>query len=51
VLEEYSLPPADIYAVYPERHNLSAKVRVFVDYLVEQFKEKKGGTLEAQSKW
>ncbi len=51
VLEEYSLPPADIHAVYPERHNLSAKVRVFVEFLVEQFKDKKGGTLEPNSKW
>lgn len=33
VLPEWELPPADIYAVYPERLNLSAKVRVFVDFL------------------
>ena len=51
VLEVYPLPPADIHAVYPERHNLSAKVRVFVEFLVEQFKDKKGGTLEPNSKW
>ena len=29
LLEGWSLPPADISAVYPERHHLSAKVRVF----------------------
>ncbi len=51
VLEEYSLPPADIHAVYPERHNLSAKVRVFVEFLVAQFQEKKDGTLERDSTW
>ncbi|WP_019142297.1 LysR substrate-binding domain-containing protein [Noviherbaspirillum massiliense] len=38
VLEDYALPPADLYAVYPDRHNLSAKVRIFIDFLVEQLK-------------
>ena len=38
VLPEYALPPADIHAVYPERHHLSARVRVFVDFLVERFR-------------
>jgi len=33
VLDDWSLPPADIYAVYPERLNLSAKVTAFVDFL------------------
>ncbi len=37
VLPEHQLPPADIFAVYPERHHLSAKVRAFVDFLVERF--------------
>ena len=37
VLEDYALPPADIFAIYPERHNLSAKVRVFIDFLIERF--------------
>jgi LysR family transcriptional activator of dmlA len=33
LLADWNLPPADIYAVYPERLNLSAKVRVFVEFL------------------
>lgn len=33
VLADYETPPADIYAVYLERLNLSAKVAYFVDYL------------------
>jgi LysR family transcriptional activator of dmlA len=33
LLPDWSLPPADIYAVYPERLNLSAKVRVFIEFL------------------
>ncbi len=35
LLEDCALPPADIFAVYPERHHLSAKVRAFLDFLVE----------------
>lgn len=38
VLEDWSLPGADIFAVYPERLNLSAKVSAFVNFLVERFK-------------
>jgi len=33
VLENYSLPPLDIHAVYPHRKYLSAKVRSFIDFL------------------
>ncbi|TQJ96740.1 LysR family transcriptional regulator [Achromobacter sp. SLBN-14] len=43
VLEDYALPQADIYAVFPERHHLSAKVRVFVDFLVAYFGEDSEG--------
>ncbi len=43
VLEDYALPQADIYAVFPERHHLSAKVRVFVDFLVAYFGEGSDG--------
>jgi len=37
VLEGWQTPPADIYAVYPQRHQVSARVRVFVDYLAAHF--------------
>ena len=37
VLREYMEPDRDIYAVYPETRHLSAKVRVFIDFLVERF--------------
>lgn len=36
VLPDHQLPAADIHAVYPERHNLSAKVRAFIDFLVAE---------------
>jgi DNA-binding transcriptional LysR family regulator len=35
VLKNYPLPPLDIYAVYPHRKYLSAKVRRFMDFLQE----------------
>jgi len=37
VLPEWSGAPADIYALYPQRLHLSAKVRVFLDFLGERF--------------
>jgi LysR family transcriptional regulator, transcriptional activator for dmlA len=37
VLPEWSLPGADVHAVYGERLNVSAKVVAFVDFLVEWF--------------
>jgi DNA-binding transcriptional LysR family regulator len=35
VLPEYALGGGGLYAVYPSRHHLSPKVRVFVDFLAE----------------
>ena len=37
VLQEWSLPPANVMAVYPTRQNLSARTRAFVNALVEWF--------------
>lgn len=37
LLREYLSEPAPVYAVYPSRKHLSAKVRLFVDFLVERF--------------
>lgn len=37
VLNEWKLPAADIYAVYPERANLSAKSSAFIDFLTDWF--------------
>ena len=33
VLPQYSTPDADIHAVYPQRHQLAARVRAFVDFV------------------
>jgi DNA-binding transcriptional LysR family regulator len=40
LLEDYALPPADIFAVYHERHHLSAKVKAFLDFLVARFRKR-----------
>ena len=37
VLPEWQGAPAHVYAVYPHRNSLSAKVRVFIDLLAERF--------------
>ena len=37
VLPGFRTPDADIYAVYPQRHQLSARIRTFVDFLAESF--------------
>lgn len=37
LLQEFMPAPVPIYAVYPSRKHLSAKVRLFVDFLVERF--------------
>ena len=37
VLPQWTLPPADIVAVFPTKQDLSAKTRAFVDHLVEAF--------------
>jgi DNA-binding transcriptional LysR family regulator len=37
VLPDYEGPVLDMWAVYPSRRHLSAKVRLFVDHLVESF--------------
>ncbi len=37
VLSDWSLPGADIYAVFATRNHLSAKTRAFVDFLLDEF--------------
>ncbi len=37
VLPQYATPDADIYAVFPQRHQTAARVRALVDFLVLAF--------------
>ncbi|MES2840965.1 MAG: LysR substrate-binding domain-containing protein [Pseudomonadota bacterium] len=42
VLPQYFTPDADIYAVYPQRHQLAVRVRAFVDFVSLSFKKQTG---------
>lgn len=42
VLPQYDTPDADIHAVYPQAHQGSRRVRVFVDFLAAAFERKAG---------
>lgn len=44
VLPDWQMPSADVYAVYPERTNLSAKVVAFIDFLGMWFQDRPGWT-------
>lgn len=37
LLEDYAAPSITIHAAYPSRRHLSAKVRTFIDFLVQRF--------------
>jgi len=43
VLPDWQTPPADIHAVYPQRHASTVRVRAFVDYLAQHFSEASPG--------
>lgn len=50
------LPPwegaaADIHAIYPQRHDLSAKVRVFLDFLAERFADHRPDSPVVPAPW
>ena len=39
LLQDFVAPPLAIYAVYPSRKHLSAKVRLFVEFLIARFSQ------------
>ena len=43
VLPQYHTPDADIHAVYPQRHQLAARVRAFVDFMALSFEQQAAG--------
>ncbi|MDQ6681485.1 MAG: LysR substrate-binding domain-containing protein [Pseudomonadota bacterium] len=43
VLPQYYTPDADIYAVYPQQHQLAARVRAFVDFFALSFNQQAAG--------
>jgi DNA-binding transcriptional LysR family regulator len=44
VLTQYHTPDADIYAVVPQRHQLSTRVRAFVDFVALTLAQQQGST-------
>ena len=51
LLEPWLGSSADIHAVYPQRHHLSATVRVFLDFLTERFADYRGATESNRWAW
>ncbi|MBD5802775.1 HTH-type transcriptional regulator DmlR [Azoarcus sp. Aa7] len=51
VLPDYETPPADIYAVYLERLNLSAKVSFFIEHLQEYLSTHADSPANRKSAW
>ncbi|MDP1742846.1 LysR family transcriptional regulator [Polaromonas sp.] len=51
VLENYQSPPADIHAVWPQRHQVSARVKAFVDYLAGHFEKTSTRSAGLVSSW
>jgi LysR family transcriptional activator of dmlA len=51
VLGDWTLPPSDIFVVYPERANLSAKVSAFADFLSAQFKSLNDKAADGNTSW
>lgn len=49
VLEDWSVPPLTLHAIYPHTRHLAAKVRAFVDFSVEKFGPGKAPWVEAGS--
>jgi LysR family transcriptional regulator, transcriptional activator for dmlA len=51
LLDPWSGGSADIHAIYPQRHHLSATVRVFLDFLAEHFADYRAATENSQVAW
>ena len=51
VLSDWHLAPADIFAVYPQRLNMSAKVTAFIDFMRLRFERHLSRSDEASLVW
>ncbi|SMG06194.1 LysR family transcriptional regulator [Paraburkholderia susongensis] len=49
LLDDYRLPPIEITIAYPSRLHLPAKVRTFIDHLVDHFQPGSGLTRDSRS--
>ncbi|MFC5301052.1 LysR family transcriptional regulator [Azospira restricta] len=44
ILPEFTLPSADLYAYYPSKQNLPARLRAFIDFLVDELADEASQT-------
>jgi DNA-binding transcriptional LysR family regulator len=51
ILEDYATPPADIFAVYPERHASTPRVQAFTDFLVTSFSDRGQKSSGSRAGW
>jgi DNA-binding transcriptional LysR family regulator len=51
ILEDYATPPADIFAVYPERHASTPRVQAFTNFLVASFSGPQQKPSGKQTNW
>lgn len=51
VLAPWEGTRSDIYAIYPQRHHLSSKVRVFLDFLAEKFTSQRALDAAKEQVW
>jgi DNA-binding transcriptional LysR family regulator len=51
ILPDWTFLPADIFAVYPERLHLSAKVTVFIDFMQDHFRRNLIHTEDGSRSW
>lgn len=51
VLDHHQSPPADIHAVWPQRHQSSARVRAFVSHLAEHFEKSSTRSAGLATNW
>ena len=51
ILEDYELPSADIYAVYSQKQNLAAKIKVFIEFLSKQLLAAEGAQKAKTGAW
>lgn len=51
VLPEWSLPPANVVAVFPARRNISARTRAFVDALMDWFADQRKPVTDSDRYW
>lgn len=51
LLTEWSLPGADVHAVFPTRSHLSAKTRALVDFLLEWFRPRREAAEAGRPAW